>query len=493
MATIPIDQIVKVNPSVLSAAGSAVDLNGLILTKSTYPAIGSVIPFSTAADVGAAFGLSSTEYAMAQVYFAGFTNCTKTPGTLYFAQYPATAVAGYVRSGSLSTMTLTQLQALSGTLIVSVDGTQKTSSTINLSAATSFSNAATIIAAGFTSFGATVTWSAQNSAFVITSSTTGATSTLTFATGTLATSLKLTSATGAVLSAGAAATTPGVFMPSLVQVTQNWALFTTAWEPVLADKQAFSDWTSSNAPRYGYVGWDSDANAKVAGNTSTWGYYLQSNTKSGSVPVFGDHTHASFVLGFAASLDFARLNGRATMAFKTQSGLTPSVTNASDASALIANGYNFYGSYANAKQTFNFLYPGSVSGTWLWLDSYLNQVWLNANLQLAVITLLTQVGAVSYNAEGYSLMASACQDPINAAVNFGAIRSGVTLSDSQVAQIKYLIGSDVSPSIRAKGYFLQISDPGASVRAQRGSPVATLLYTDGGAVQSFTLASIMVQ
>lgn len=494
MATIPISQIVQVNPGVLSAAGSAVDLNGLILTKSTYPPIGTVQQFASAADVGTYFGLTSTEYTMANVYFAGYQNATKKPGRLYFAQYPETAVAGYLRSGSLAAMTLTQLQALSGVLTVSVDGgAPNTSTTINLAAATSFSNAATIITAGFTALGATITYDAVKSAFVFTSNTTGALSSVSFATGTLSAGLLLTSATGAVTSAGAAAATPSAFMTSLLQVTQNWALMTTVWEPLLAEKEAFSAWAATLAPRYGYVGADSDVNAKVAGNTTTWGYYLQSGTISGSIPVFGDYTHSAFVLGFAASLDFSRLNGRSTIAFKQSSQVAASVTNSSDAAALETNGYNFYGAYANATQNFNFFYPGSVSGQWKWLDSYLDQIWLNANLQLAMVNLLLGVGSIPYNSQGYALVDAACSDPISAAVNFGAIRVGTTLSASQIAEMQFALGIDVSPSIQAKGFYLQIQPATAAIRVARASPSMTLYWADGGSINKLTLASIMIQ
>lgn len=492
--SIPISQIVQINPGVLSAAGSAVDLNGLILTKSTYAPIGTVQQFASATDVGAYFGLTSIEYDMASIYFSGYENCTKTPGILYIAQYPDVAVAGYLRGGSLKSMTLTELKALSGTLTVTVDGgSPKTSSTINLSAATSFSNAATLIAAGFTALGATVTFDTVQSAFVFTSSTTGATSSLTFATGTLATSLKLTSATSAVVSAGSAAVTPAAFMAGILLINQNWALFATTWEPDTAGKEEWSDWAATTNDRFGYVGWDSDVNATVAGNTTTWGYYLQSNTISGSVPVYGNYTHAAFVLGYAASLDFDRLNGRATLAFKRNSQLLPSVENGSQAAALKTNGYNFYGQYANAKETFNFLNNGAVSGEWKWLDTYLDQIWLNSNLQLSLVNLLLSVGSIPYNAQGYSLVEAACLDPINAALNFGAIRVGVTLSESQKAQIKFALGFDASTAIYAKGFYLQITPATAQIRVQRASPSITLYWADGGSIQQLTVASITIQ
>lgn len=491
--TIPVSQIVRVNPGVLAAAGSAVDLNGLILTNDSAVPIGTVKQFASATDVKNFFGSTSTEASMASIYFNGYLNCTKTPGVLYFAQYNTSAVAGYLRSASLADLTLTQLQALSGVLTVSVDGVAKTSSTINLSGATSFSNAAALIQAGFTSFGATVSYDSQRAAFVITSSTTGASSSISYATGTLSAGLRLTNATGAVTSAGAAIAVQSTFMDNLIQSFLNWACFATTWEPSKADKQLFSDWTNAQNNRFAYVGWDSDVNALTAGSTNTWGYYLVNTNSSGSVPIYGNQTHAAFVLGYAASLDFQRLNGRADLAFKTQSGLTPSVSNASNASALETNKYNFFGNYGTSKQEFNFMYRGNVSGPFKWLDSYLNQVWLNANLQLAMITLLTSVPSVPYNNDGYSLIEASCLDPINAAVNFGAIRVGTTLSESQKAQIQFALGKDVSPSIVSKGFYLQIVPATAQIRTDRTSPSMTLYYADGGSVQKLTLASIEIQ
>ena len=75
----------------------------------------------------------------------------------------------------------------------------------------------------------------------------------------------------------------------------------------------------------------------------------------------------------------------------------------------------------------------------------------------------------------------------------GAIRTGVALSASQKAQIQYALGKDVSATIYAKGWYLQIDDATAAVRADRASPTMTLYYADGGSVQALTLASIAIQ
>ena len=60
------------------------------------------------------------------------------------AQFPVTAVAAYLRGGNVSGLTLPQLQAINGTLTAAFEGYSR-SGTVNLAAATSFSNAATLI------------------------------------------------------------------------------------------------------------------------------------------------------------------------------------------------------------------------------------------------------------------------------------------------------------------------------------------------------------
>jgi hypothetical protein len=235
-------------------------------------------------------------------YFGGFTNSSKKPASILFAQYNKNAVGAYLRGGDVSALTLTQLQAISGSLSIVIDGVTKSGSP-NLSAATSFSSAAQSSPTCSTSRAAParslparsrrrrlpsrqylrhaargrpvrarcrrdgrylhhrprqrhrrdghlhrqrvadrrqrgddldrpgVTYDSVSGGFVVASSTTGATSTIAFATGTIAASLKLTSATGAVLSQGAIAAVPAAFMDALVVVNSNWVTFMTTFDP----------------------------------------------------------------------------------------------------------------------------------------------------------------------------------------------------------------------------------------------------------------------
>ena len=496
MSTIPFSQVVQVVPSVLSANGVAVDLNGLVLTQNALAPYGTTLQFADAAAVQSYFGASSDEATVADIYFNGYNGGTQLPGNLLMTRYPETAIAGWLRGGSLANVTLGQLQAFTGTLAITVAGVVQTSGTINLSAATSFSSAASIIQSAFTTPGFTVTYSSTSSSFIFTTTTTGATQTMSYAAaGTLADNLNLTQAYGAIISQGADVGVPADFMANILTQNQNWATFMTVWEASMSEKEAFAQWSNSAAPRWLYVCQDSDINVLTADSTVTFGNYLQVNELVGTCPIYGDKTHAAFVCGFAASLNFNRLNGRATLCFKSQSGLVPSVTNSTAYTAVLSNGYNCYGAFGsnNPANNTNWFTPGSVSGSWLWADTYLNQIWLNANLQLSMVNLLTQVGAVPYNSQGNGLIYSAALDPINAALNFGAIRAGINVSAAQAAEIQYALGINAAPTIASQGFYLQILPATAQTRAARQSPPITLYYQDGEAVQQITMASIAIQ
>ena len=491
MTSIPASQLVNVQPSVVGTGGSPLALNALFLTNNSSIPIGSVQEFVDASSVSDWFGATSDEAEMADIYFAGFDNSTIKPGALLFAQYPVASVAAYLRSGSLAGMTLTELKALSGTIIVSMDGVTKTSTSISLTAATSFSNAATIIAAAFTS-GPAVTYDSQLAAFKVASTTTGASSTMTVATGTLAAGLKLTTATGAVLSQGSVAAVTEGFLDDIIEVTQNWATFMTIWEPVTADKILFAEWSSQQNNRWLYVAWDSDTTATQGGNTTSFGPLCLAAEYNGVVAVWPSMDKAAFICGCAASIDFNRTNGRITFAYKGQAGLTADVTNSTDANNLIANGYNFYGAYATANDRFVFLQPGQMFGEWTWIDPYVNQIYLNSQLQLSVMSLLSRINSLPYNDDGYSALSMVCRDPINQMLNFGGIRKGISLSNLQKTIVNTAAGLEIDQMLERQGYYLQILDATAQVRGLRQSPPINLWYTDGGSIHTINIASINI-
>lgn len=412
-----------------------------------------------------------------------------------------------VSSGSLSVgQTLTGTGVTAGTRITGLGtgaglaGTYFVSPSQTVSSGT-LTAAATPIA---------VTYDAISGGLQITSGVAGAASSAAYATGSLAAPLMLTQGAGAVVSLGSEAMTPGAFMESITDLTQNWVSFATLFDPdggsgATTQRMLFATWTNSKNNRYAYVCWDRDASpATVLPATTSFGYLLQQSGLSGTIPIYepSDLGAVPFVCGAIASIDFQARNGRTTLFGRSQSGLVAGVSNARVASNLAGdpqvagsygNGYNFYGAYATANQGFVFFNRGTVSGKFQWIDSYINQIRLNNQLQLAMMSLLTSVSSIPYNVEGYAMVEASWLDPIQEAINFGSIRAGIPLSNLQKAQLKSQAGLDIADTLYQRGWYAQILDAAPQVRQGRASPPCRLWYCDGQSIQALSLASILIQ
>jgi hypothetical protein len=518
IAAIPASTFVNSIPSVLAAAGTAVGMNGLELdnTGDTSIPIGTVQAFPNQPAVASWYGPSSLQATIATNYFNGFIGAMQIPSELLFFQYNTASVAGYMRGGSLAGMTLSQLQALSGTITVVIDGVSHTSANANLSSATSFTNAAallqTALQTGTPTTTATVTWDSLRQGFVITSSTTGASSAVGYGTdSSLSPSLKLTSTTGAVLSPGAVAQTPSGAMAQVLTQTQNWAAFTTLVDPDNGaaggpQKLLFSAWTNSQNGQYAYVGWDLDATPSTETNDSSC-YVAQviAGNYNGTVPLWAPSAtagaqKAAFILGSIASINFNQTAGRVDFAYLSQSGLTPDVSNATtflnlagDGESNLGNGYNCYAVAATKSQYFNFLQWGTMPGEWESIDSYINQLYWNATFQNDLMVWRTTVKWVPYTEAGYNSIRQAMQSDINQMGIFGAWVAGVTLSSEQIAEVNSEVGFDIASTLQTAGYYLYVADPGATARASNASPIIFFFYTDGGSVRKLTINSVDVQ
>ena len=371
------------------------------------------------------------------------------------------------------------------------------------------SSAQTVSSESITVYSPGVTYDSVSGGFVIISGTTGASSTITFATGAVSSSLYLTQASGAVTSQGSAAYTPSAAMDSVIALTTDWVSFTTLFDPDGGSgntiKLEFALWTSQQNDRYLYVPYDTDITpTETVPDTTSMGYILNELAYSGTAVVYEPsplHLPA-FIMGCIASIDFTRKNGRITLAYKSQGGITPSVTSLVVAQNLKANYYNFYGIWGTATQQFQGLAPGSVSGPFDWIDTYVNQIWMNANFQAALMNLLFNVNSVPYDAAGRATIEAALAapndptgitpSPIADAINFGSIVPGVPLSSSQISAVNTAAGANIAGALQTIGWYLQIQPASPSSRLARSTPPMTLWYCDGGSVQQLNLASIVL-
>lgn len=488
LASIPASEIVTVLPSVLGAGGTAMALNAVIISDDVKFV---AKEYSNADAVGNDYGTTSDKYKFAQIYFNGFTGSTAKPSALFISKYSAVDSAAKLTGASLRSMSLDQLKAITGAISVTIDGVLATG-TVDLSAATSFSNAATLIATALT---AAVTFDTQLQSFVIASGTAGSTSSISFATGAAAEALALTELTGAQLDNVTTIDTATTAMKRLTNYTLNLSTIVAETSIALTDdvQKEIATWVSLQNHRYWFVKYGEEPTALIANNTTNFAGWIAENNVADVTCIYGTLEHAALCAGYAASLNFSELNGRTTMDFRSVSTLAPSVTDVNDANALESNGYAYYGAFATANDRFIFLRNSIVSGEFKWVDAYLNQIYFNSQLQLAQITGLIANKSIPYNEVGKSKVRASAQDPINEMLNFGGIQTGVILSEQQKSIINNEAGVDAATIIFNRGYYLMIRDATAQVRAARGSFPIKLWYTDGGSVHSINIASINVQ
>ena len=497
---IPASHIVEVLPRVITGGSPDLELNGLLLTDNALISASTmVLEFPSAASVGAYFGENSVEYAAADVYFTSYNNKFSAPKALFVARRIAAAAPAWLR-GAKNTQTLTALKAVtSGGLTISIDSAAASITGVSLATATSFSDVATLLQTAIRakSANATVTYSSLTNAFTITSGKTGATSEVSFAsapaTGSdLAALLNLTELKGAIVSKGMNALSVSEQMAKIRAKTENWVTFTTAWEENADAMLEWAAWANSN---YGwlYVAYTTNAATAVADSSVDPASVLKNSGNDHTTIIYGSLEYAEFIMGTVASIAWQRVNGTITAAFKKQSGLAPWVVDEGTAAILESKNCNYFGNFATRNAEFIFMYPGCMSASdYAFIDPYVNSVWLNNRLQVALLDGITSAGRVPYNVRGYTMVKAWMMDPINAARNNAAIEAGVVLSERQRSEVMNEAGLDISSELWTQGYYVQVLDPGAAVRAQRGSPVVSLWYTYGGAIQKIEVASTAI-
>lgn len=492
---IPASYIVAINPRLIPAGGNDLKFNGLILTENDLiPLSSPVLQFANADSVGDFFGLESAEYKAASIYFLGYNNSFAKPRHLMFARRVDTAAAAYIRGagyrGTLETLKL----ITSGTMTININGSDVTVSGVDFSAATSYSDIASILQTALQAESAAVTveYSSLTKAWTITSTATGEGQIIGYGEGNIAESLGLTAAAGAVLSAGSDALTTTANMALIKEQTQNWVSFTELYEATQDEHLGLSAWANSQGIEYLYVGWSAEAALLVQGSTADIASKIKAAEYGATEIVYDNVNVAVFLLGAIASVAWERYQGTINYAFKSVDGVAATVTNQTDADVLLSKGVSFVGNFATRNDAFTFFYDGKMFGRYGYVDAFVNTVWLKNVMQVSILNGLTQAGRVPYNDRGYALIRAWLQDPINRALNNGVIDAGVSLSESQKAQIYNETGKDLSTELYTKGYAILVEDAGAAVRVGRQSPNISVYYTYGGSINKIDVASTAV-
>jgi hypothetical protein len=482
----------------------------MILTDSTKVPIGAIQPFTNEAAVLAYFGSASAEYEMALYYFKGFDGSTQKPGVLYFFQFNTAAVGAYLR-GAAYADTLAKLQAITaGALTIVVDGVSQAVTAINLSTSTSFSDAAAKInTAGGIKFGCT--FDTQLGAFLITSLSTGALSTIDFpATSTLATLLNLPNSSGGVLSQGAEIAIPVTYMTALDAANRNWVPFATTFEPDLTTKLAFSQWVNGSE-NYAYIAWDTEVALPLSSDSTSLAFLINGVTTvdangnttvvtaptydyDNTVVVYNNKDIAAALMGFMASVNLNQPQGWVDYAYLQQSGLPSTVSNRATAEILESKRTYFIGDFASPTTAYKMGWAGAISGVFDWLNDFLGNRYIRAQLEQAWMDFRTQRKNLPFNDASYSAIRQVfALNVLEPAKVLGAVNSGVVLDEIQTIAINTLANvDDAAKLIEQNGYYIKIIPATVAQRNARVLDV-NVWYCSGGTINRVQVSVFLVQ
>lgn len=363
------------------------------------------------------FGTSAPEYLAASLYFGQ----SPRPNQLMIGRWLRTATAGLIQGGILTTAEQAMANWTSitdGSFKIDIDGVTKTLSALNFSAQTNLNGVASVINAALT--GGTIAW--DGSRFTVTSSTTGATSTVGYASATgsgtdISALLKLTAATALAPVPGFAAETPVECVTELANMSGMWygltfAASTMPTDDQLVDVAAFIEGASISRI-FGVT--ETDTRVLDAAWTTDMASRLKALNYKRSFVTFSANKYAvASMFGRAFSVNFNANRSTITLMYKQEPGVVAELLTETQAQTLKAKRCNVFVKYMNDTAIIQY---GVMSG-----QAYFDEVhgldWFVDALQTALYNLLYQSKTKIPQTDAgqnqlVNVAAGVCQEAIN--------------------------------------------------------------------------------
>ena len=479
--SIPVSTVVNVSISTTPAAPSRAGFGvGLIVTQEAgITLLDGVKNFASMDEVKAVYNSTTEAYKAAQSWFSQ----SPAPTSVSIGRRFTTAQAGFLRCGGDSSELLTDYTAITaGKFKISIDGvTAADCGPVNLSGAASLTAVAALLQTAIRAMvggsyaTATCTYDTVNTVFVITSGSTGASSSVSYlsapSSGTdISDLLKGRQGSATKVNGIAAESTVAACLDRLQSADPTWYFFGFTKETRdNQDAQDASAWAEAHVKQFFTVINNEDAmNGAIQTDI---GYVLNAAGKRRTLPVFS--THPSEYPEFsaaarAATVDFGGIDTTLTLKFKKLPGVTYEKITSAQASALKAKGINVFVKVGD----YTMLQEGQMSaGVGVWQDTVHGVDWLQNAVETNIFAYLaTRSTKVPYTDEG----GAALEQQIESALAEG-VRNGLTAKS----------GYDSNGIFLPKGYKITVQpvkNATLSQKSQRQFPSISFQAIGAGAI-----------
>lgn len=437
--------------------------------------------YSDIGAIAADFGVNAPEYKAAALYFGQ----TPQPSTLYVGKWARTATAGVLHGGVLSAaaQALTNFTAVTaGKLTITIDGTSKALTTIDLSAVTNLNGVASAITTKLAGAGV-CTWNASAGRFEVTSSSTGTASVVTFATnpgsGTdVGALMGLESGQGGSSVAGVAAEALADCVANIENMSNAWYGLTIASStmPSTSDYLAVAAFIEAASPSRIFGVTTQDAATLTSTNTTDLASQLKAlGYKRTFTQYSSSNAYAvASIFGRAFTVNFQGSNTTLTIKFKQEPGVAAENLSASQAATLAAKNCNVFVAYANDT----YIIQEGVMVNGYFFDEVHGTDWLQDDVQTAVYNLLyTSTTKIPQTDAGINIILATISQRLDQAVRNGLVAPGVWNAAG--------FGSLNQGDTLAKGYYVYappVATQSQADREARKAPVIQAAIKLAGAV-----------
>lgn len=394
MATgLSVSRIINVTVNLSPLGAQFANFNALVIVgDSNVIDVGERIrSYNDISGVAADFSTTDPEYLAASLFFSQ----SPQPTQLYIGRWAQTATSGLLKGGILTTseQELSLWTAITtGSFEITIDATLETLSALDFSSETNLNGVASVITTALS--GGVCTWDGEK--FIITSSTTGTSSTVSYAESTgsgtdISAMLKFTSSTASPPVDGVAAETALEAVTALDSLSTTWYGIMFASENIVdADHLAIAAYIQATTHVYGVSTTSttllsSTVTDDIASELSD-ALYTRSFVQYSQI----EYVTASF-FGRAFTTNFSANNSVITLMFKQEPGVNPEDLTAAQADTLIAKRCNFFVNYNNGTAI---LQNGVMSGPAFFDEIHATDALANAlevNLWNALYTSATKI------------------------------------------------------------------------------------------------------
>lgn len=453
---LPVSSVVKVD-IVMSPVAAALRNFGSCLIIGTSTAIDAATRIKTYAaselpDIATEFGSTSPEYQAAVAFFGQ----SPQPTQVQIGRWIKEAASGILKGAILpvSSQDITRFQTIeAGAFDVTIDGELVQVTAVDLSSQSNLNGVASAITEKLSSKG-TCTWNGQQ--FVISSLTTGTTSTVSKVTSTeLSQTMGLDEGTTMVA---------GVSAESLVDAINafldrpTWYMAFVAADYEDEDALAASAVIEAASPSRIIAYTLMDSAELDPSQTSSLGYKLSNAELQRTLTAYSstNPSAAASILGRMATVNFAGSNTTLTLKFKQCPGVTAENLTVSQAGALTANHVNCFVAYDNDT---SILQEGVMAGGWF-IDERHGLDWLQNYVQTAVWNLLyTSTTKIGQDEQGSNELVACVSQAMEQAVANNLVSPGVWNSDG--------FGALSRGDTLSTGYYVYISPMDSQSQADR--------------------------